>query len=198
MALAKGCALGTLEFTGFTYTFPGGVPAANEITVTPVDTFTDTPDGFEFTADPNWSLEGIGPSYYSISYLVFGSLIYSASVSAGGALENGGSYEWEENLCLNGVFDATGTCLVGTYDLIQKTSGQAASSESTKFAAVGVIDVDTDLTLSGKNQDSTESTYVVDEQFAQTPEPPTIVLLTIALGATLLLKRHRFQRGQGR
>jgi hypothetical protein len=199
MALKDGCALGGLTFTGFTYTFPGGVPAANQITLTVVDSFTDQPDGFDFTADPSWSLEGVGPSFYSISYFVFGKSIYAAAVSAGGSIENQGLYEWDENLCLFGVFDPAGFCVVGTYDLIQKASDQAASGESAKFAAVDFIDVDTELTLSGAKQDSTESTFVVEEQFAQTPEPPPIVLLMIALGATpLLIKLYRFKRGDGR
>jgi hypothetical protein len=184
MALTKGCMLGGFTFTGFTYTFPGGVPAANQITLTPVDSFTEKPDGFDFTADPSWSLQGMGPSFYSFSYFVFGKSINAAAVSAGGSLENQGSYEWDENLCLNGLFDATGACIAGMYDLIQATSSQGASGESTKFGAVDFIDVATELTLSGKQADSTESTFVVEEQFAQAPEPPSIVLLMIALAAT--------------
>jgi hypothetical protein len=191
MALTKGCVLGAFTFTSFTYTFPGGVPAANQITLTPVDSFTEKPDGFDFTADPSWSLQGIGPSHYSFSYFVFGKSINAAAVSAGGSLENQGSYEWDENLCLNGIFDATVGCIAGTYDLIQATSSQAGSSESTRFDAADFIDVDTELTLSGKQVDSTESTFAIEEQFAQAPEPPSIVLLMIALAATPWLLKTR-------
>lgn len=193
MALANGCVLGNYTFTGFTYTFPGGVPAADQITLTAVDSFTDAPDGFDFTANPSWSHLGMGPAFYSFSYFVFANSMIAAAVSAGGSLENQGSYEWDENLCLNGLFDATGACIAGTYDLIQATSSQAAASESTNFSPVNFIDVATELTLSGQQGNSDESTFVVEEQFAQAPEPPSIVLVTIALAAApLLSKRYRF------
>ena len=196
MALANGCTLGGFTFTGFSYTFPGGVPAANQITLSPVDSFTGKLDGFDFTADPSWSLTGMGPSFYSINYIVFGNSINAAAISAGGSLENQGMYEWDENLCLDGAFDATGACFFGTYDLIQNISSQGPASESTKFDPVSVIDVDTELTLSGKQGTSTESTFVVEEQFAQAPMPPSIVLFVIVLAAApLLLKRYSSRRG---
>jgi hypothetical protein len=201
VALTNGCVLGGYTFSGFTYTFPGGVPAANQITLTAVDTFTEKPDGFDFTADPSWSIEGMGKSFYSIGYFVFGNSVNAAAVSAGGLLENQGFYEWDENLCLDGVFDATGACFFGTYDLIQNLSNQAGASDSTKFDPVSFIDVETELTLGGPNANSFQSTYVVEEQFAQAPapEPPSIVLLMTALAATpLLLRRYRPQRGEGR
>jgi hypothetical protein len=201
MALTKGCVLGGFTFAGFTYTFPGGVPAANQITLKPVDTFTEKPDGFDFVADPSWSIVGMGPSHYSIGYFVFGSSINAAAISAGGLLENQGFYEWDENLCLNGVFDATAGCIAGTYDFIQNLSNQAGPSESTNFDPVDFIDVQTELTLGGPKADSFQSTNVLQEQFAlkPTPEPPSIVLVMIALAATpLLLKRYRFHRNEGR
>jgi hypothetical protein len=182
--LAKGCTLDGLTFTGFTYSFPGGVPAANQITLEPIKNFTDTEDGFEFSADPSWSLEGMGPAFYSFGYFVFGPNIADAAVSAGGLIENQGSYEWQENLCLDGFFDASGSCVLGTYDLIEALSTNPGS-ESTKFPAVTVVDVQTMLTLSGAKADSSESTFAVDEEFSQVPEPSSILLVLIPLAALI-------------
>jgi hypothetical protein len=201
IALANGCILGGFTFTGFSYTFPGGIPAANQITLTAVDSFTEKPDGFDFTADPSWSHAGMGPATYSINYLVYGNGINAAAISAGGSLENGGVYEWDENLCLDGVFDATGTCFFGTYDLIQNISNKGPGSENTKFSALSFIDVDTELTLSGTQGNSSESTFVVEEQFAlaPAPEPPSIILILTALAAApSLLSRHRSNYGPTR
>jgi hypothetical protein len=199
MALTNGCTLGGFTFSDFGYTFPGGVPTADQITLSSVDTFTDAPDGFDFTANPSWLHQGMGPAYYAISYVVWGntSLINAAAISAGGALENGGMYEWDENLCLDGAFDAGGTCFFGNYDLIQNISNQVPNSETTRFDGVSFIDVYTQLTLSGPQGNSEEATSQLEEQFAlvPTPEPASIVLVMTALAAApSLLKRYRLHR----
>jgi hypothetical protein len=194
IGLARGCALDGLTFTNFGYTSPpGAVPAANQITLTPVDSFTGIEDGFEFAADPSWSLTGMGPAFYSFSYFVFGRGITDAAISSGGSFENQGAYQWQENLCLDGVFDASGSC-VGTYDLIESSSTSPMASESTTFPVVTFVDVETELTLSGGKADSTESTFAVDEEFSQAPEPSSIVLLLTGLAAMLwFLKRHSWR-----
>jgi hypothetical protein len=201
IALTNGCTLGGFTFSDFTYTFPGGIPAANQITLTPADTFTGAPDGFTFAADPTFSFQGMGPALYDVGYFVFGNALEAAAVTGGsGILENGGTDSVDENLCVGGIFDATGVCFVGTYDFIQATPG---TNDRTFFDPTTIIDVQTELSLDGTQANSSVSTSGFEEQFAlavpQAPEPPSLILLLIALAATpSLLKRSRLNHGEGR
>ena len=175
---------------------PGGVPAANQITLKPISNFTEKEDGFEFLADPSWSHQGTGPAFYEFGYFVFGSAIEDAAIGAGGLIDEGGSYHWVENLCLNGVFDATGLCIAGTYDFIEQLGGVGAS-ESTKFAPVTFIDVQTELTLSGTKPESFESTSTLHEEFSQVPEPSSLVLLTTLLAGLGAISLSASRRSSG-
>jgi len=187
-----GCAIDDKIFAGFSYTPPNGVnPTARQITVTPITTPLNP--GFTFTADPEWEVNGADASYL-LTYHVFvrGAAIKDASLLLRGEFTvNQASIGVLENLCLEGIFDATGACFFGTFDFLLATfpGGNIGEDATTFRPPVFFIDVATELMLSAGNASSAVLPSF-REQFSEVPAPSSMLLLSVGLaGALRWLKR---------
>jgi hypothetical protein len=103
---------------------------------------------------------------------------------------NQGSESLDENLCIEGIFDASGTCFFGTYDLLIGASpGGNFGEDSANLNPASFIDVENDLNLNAAGKGNIADVPIFKEQFSEVPEPASVFLLLTGLAFAFLGRR---------
>ena len=197
---SAGCVIDDKVFANFTYTSLalGGakVPAASEITVTPIEAALDP--GLLFEA--NWIAmsipEGVASTIgYSVSVLPGGNLIKDASLTLRGSSVDaaGEVVEVVEGLCLGAAFTMVFTC--GTTEVFLNASDTLLSRklrDSISFPPIDVVGVFKEILLNAAAFDTAKLAGVTN-QFSEVSEPASLLLLGSGLVglAAVAWRRHR-------
>lgn len=198
-----GCVLGDKVFAHFGYVTTTQVPnpTTNQIMVTPIATALNP--GFSFSAGPpGWSND-IFDILFEVIVQPTGNSIEDASlVLDADRLSYVGTpaiYPFiniAENLCLQG-FVAGGACNGTKLGLFARDATSQGTGnrfrDQKQFKPVTFIDNDTNVVVSG-GTNGTAELLKFTEQFSESPEPFSILLVATGVGILLLLRRASSRR----